>query len=291
VDKRFLYDILQRVEASMKDVYIQNNSPHKIMKNMTPEEAFTGVKPEVGHFRIFGCPIYIHVPKEKRTKLDPSGRKGTFVGYNESSKEYQIYIPGQRQIEVSRDVTFEEDIAFQRSRESHMEIDNEKKEETIPSPPSSIQRETFIDPIDRVDPIYPFYVPRDIAVGQKRPAWARQNLQEAEGHATPRGTFQESKRPHRFSSYVSAMSHIIDTEPSFHGEVAGQQVWNHAMTKEYQSIMKNVVWDIVLRPKGKSVVTSKWIYKIKHATDGSVEKYKVIFVDIGFSQVEGIDYE
>jgi hypothetical protein len=61
---------------------------------MTPEEAFTIVKPEVGHFRIFGCLVYIHVPKEKRTKLDPSGRKGTFVGYNESSKEYHIYIPG-----------------------------------------------------------------------------------------------------------------------------------------------------------------------------------------------------
>jgi hypothetical protein len=63
------------------------------------------------------------------------------------------------------------------------------------------------------------------------------------------------------------------------------------MTEECQSIIKNDMWDIVLIPKGKSVVTSKWIYKIKHATDGSVEKYKDIFVARGFSQVEGIDYE
>jgi hypothetical protein len=63
------------------------------------------------------------------------------------------------------------------------------------------------------------------------------------------------------------------------------------MTEEYQSIMKNDVWDIVPRPKGKSVVTSKWIYKIKHAADGSVEKYKARFLARGFSQVEGIDYE
>jgi hypothetical protein len=47
------------------------------LRNITPEEAFTGVKPEVGQFKIFGCSIYIHVPKEKRTKLDTSGRKGT----------------------------------------------------------------------------------------------------------------------------------------------------------------------------------------------------------------------
>ena len=55
--------------------------------------------------------------------------------------------------------------------------------------------------------------------------------------------------------------------------------------------MKNDVWDVVPRPKGKSVVTSKWIYKIKHAADGSVEKYKTRFVARGFSQKEGIDYE
>jgi transposase InsO family protein len=85
-------------EASMTAVCVQNRSPHKTLRNMTLEEAFTGLKPEVGHFRIFGCPVYIHVPKEKRTKLDPSGRKGTFVGYNESSKAYRIYIPSQRQI-------------------------------------------------------------------------------------------------------------------------------------------------------------------------------------------------
>ena len=63
------------------------------------------------------------------------------------------------------------------------------------------------------------------------------------------------------------------------------------MIEEYQSIMKNDVWDVVARPKGKSIVTSKWIYKIKHAADGSIEKYKVRFVARGFSHKEGIDYE
>ena len=56
------------------------------------------------------------------------------------------------------------------------------------------------------------------------------------------------------------------------------------------SIM-NDVWDVVPRPEGTSVVTSKWIYKIKHAADGSIEKYKARFVARGFSQKEGIDYE
>ena len=56
------------------------------------------------------------------------------------------------------------------------------------------------------------------------------------------------------------------------------------MIKYYQSIMKNDVWDFVPRPEGKSIVTSKWIYKIKHAAYGSIEKYKARFVAGGFSQ-------
>ena len=51
------------------------------------------------------------------------------------------------------------------------------------------------------------------------------------------------------------------------------------------------VWEVVPKPKGKSVVSSKWIYKIKHTTKRSIEKYKARFVARGFSQKEGIDYE
>ena len=53
------------------------------------------------------------------------------------------------------------------------------------------------------------------------------------------------------------MSHIIDYEPSSYEEVANQKVGRDAMMEEYQLIMKNDVWDIVLRPEGKFVVTPK----------------------------------
>jgi hypothetical protein len=85
-------------EATSIAVYIQNRCPHSILKDNTPEEVFSGIKTEVGHLRIFGCPVYIHVPKEKRTKMEPSGKKGVFVGYSEISKAYRIYVPGQRKI-------------------------------------------------------------------------------------------------------------------------------------------------------------------------------------------------
>ena len=84
------------VEAARTTIYVQNRSPHRVLGKKTPEEMFSGEKPEVSHLTIFGCPVYVHVPKEKRSKLEPSGKKGIFVGYRESSKAYKVYIPSFR---------------------------------------------------------------------------------------------------------------------------------------------------------------------------------------------------
>ena len=88
-------------EATITTVYVQNRISHSALGFKTPEEIFMGKKPEVSLLKIFGCPVYIHIPKEKRTKLDPFGKKGIFVGYCEVSKEFRIYIPIYQHMEIS----------------------------------------------------------------------------------------------------------------------------------------------------------------------------------------------
>jgi len=111
------------VEAVRAAVYVQNRMPHRAFGNKTPKELFTGKKLEVSHLRIFGCLVYVHIPKEKRSKLDPSGKKGIFVGYSDSSKGYRVHFPGLNKIEVSPDVVFDEDAAFSKSRKRHVDED------------------------------------------------------------------------------------------------------------------------------------------------------------------------
>jgi hypothetical protein len=103
-------------EACYTAAYLQNRSPHRAVGSMTPEEDFSRKKPKVGHFRIFGCITYSHVPFEKRTKLEPMAERGIFVGYNETSKAFHIYIPSLSKTVLRRDVRFEEDGAFRKSR-------------------------------------------------------------------------------------------------------------------------------------------------------------------------------
>ena len=90
---------------------------------------FIGKNPKVSHLNICGFPVCVHIPKETRTKLDPYGNKGIFVGYFEVSKSLRIYISGFHHIDISRNVTFDEETALKKYRRCHLE---EVHEEDVP---------------------------------------------------------------------------------------------------------------------------------------------------------------
>ena len=81
-----------------RNVYVHNHTPHRVLDNNNHDQDFLGEKLKVSHLRIFGFLVYIHISKEKRTKLDPFGWKGLFVGYNDTSMAYRIYFPGFNKI-------------------------------------------------------------------------------------------------------------------------------------------------------------------------------------------------
>jgi transposase InsO family protein len=142
-------------EATMTAVYVQNRLSHSALGFKTLEEMFTGKKPEVSHLKIFGCPVFIHIPKEKRNNLEPSGNKRIFVGYCEVSKAFRIYIPGHHHIEIIRDVTFDEDATLKKLRRCQLEEVYEE-ESVIPRVAESVRE------VPRaVEPVREFVTYRD----------------------------------------------------------------------------------------------------------------------------------
>jgi len=77
------------------------------------------------HLQIFGCLVYIHIPQDKRKKLDPTNSNGIFIGYSSSSKSYRIYVKEDRWIEVTRYVIFDESIDYKKSKDVMVVSDEE----------------------------------------------------------------------------------------------------------------------------------------------------------------------
>ena len=67
-------------------VYVLNRSPTLVVKDMTPEEAWSGSKPSVDHFRVFGCISHVHIPDSKRTNLDDKSVRCVLLRVSEESK-------------------------------------------------------------------------------------------------------------------------------------------------------------------------------------------------------------
>jgi len=92
--------------------------------NKVPEEAWTGRKQGVTHIKVFGCVAYAHILDQLRKKLDIKGEKCIFIGYNEESEAYMLYILSTKKCFVRRDVQFIEEKDWDGSIEKIVNVKN-----------------------------------------------------------------------------------------------------------------------------------------------------------------------
>ena len=110
-------------EAVLMAAYIHNRLRSSTRNDMSPIAHWTGKEGGLGHLRVFGSTAWVHIPKEKRCKLDPRSRKCILVGYDEDvgSKVYRLQDPEHMTILQSRDIIIDESLepAGEAKRESH----------------------------------------------------------------------------------------------------------------------------------------------------------------------------
>ena len=107
-----------------------NRTPTAAIHGMTPEEKFTGKKPDLSHLKVFGFLAYVHIPDELRSKLDPKVEKCVFTGYSLEQKGYCCYNPLTCEIRVSRDVVFDE-LHNWYGGKKFMHVDEEKEDTQV----------------------------------------------------------------------------------------------------------------------------------------------------------------
>lgn len=165
-----------------------------------------------------------------------------FVGYSEDSKAFRIYIFGHRNIEISNNVTFDEDVSLGKARDLPPPPPPEDKSDDMdilegPFVPES-KDDIVDDPMGPMDPSDPS--PWD-PPARKRPLWLKDTLQDVEKHVVAHGTFTESKKPYKYQAYVVVINNMIQVQPHTFEEVMKEQVWKDVMAEEYGYIMKNDV--------------------------------------------------
>jgi hypothetical protein len=201
------------VEVARIAVNDQNRLSHNALGFKNPEEMFSGKKPKVSHLKIFGCPMFVHISNERSTKLDPSRKKGIFVGYYEVSKAFRIYRPGYHHIEISRDVTFYED-ATTLMKSRRCQLEEVYEEEPIAPRVAELVREVTTSSDDEIPEDHDMIEsqePPQLTISHKRkPAWARELIQDGEKYGAPEGTMRQIKKLKTFSSYMALMCDLIE---------------------------------------------------------------------------------
>jgi hypothetical protein len=238
VPKRFWPEVVKWA------TYVVNRCPTHAVKDLTLEEAWSGVKPYVHHFRVFGCIAHVHVPDVKRKKLDDKSIKCVLLGLSEESKAYKLYNPIDRKIIVSRDVIFEESKGWnwnenntdkevtEHVSDSEVELQNDQGEDTLVDAGNNNDTEG-IDANESEDS------ETDDDITNPLPPRTRNPPGYLRDYVT--GLENIDNQTDHFQNLAIAMF-SSNEDPSSYEEASKSYTWKKAMDSEIQSIEDNDTW-------------------------------------------------
>ena len=271
-------------EAISCSSYVRNRLPTSALKEgETPYERWYGRKPDVSHFRVFGCMAYAHVPDCERRKLDTKSKKMRFVGYSLTSKGYRLFDETNQKLYIRRDVEFNESDFGQKSAMT-TEPDQKSME---------VRQNADITAKDEEE------------VAEIRRSGEDEERQEPQVEKELRRSERTRKTPVRYGydEYADTATcrvrhvayHLSEVdEPSTIQEAKSSDhaaEWKVATDAEYNSLIENKTWKLVELPPGRKAIGCKWVFKLKHDVDGRVERFKARLVAKGYAQKYGIDYD
>jgi transposase InsO family protein len=240
--------------------YIMNRTAPSSVEGKSSYELWFDKKPQIKHLRIIGCNAYVHIPVQKRKKLDKKAEKGILVGY-EGDDGYRIFVSKGNKMYRSRDVIFDEKVIEPNSHTSsnwpmNVSLNDQKTEE-------SINQENDGGTENNRSSISADEIETDV------------NNQGDEGmQLRDRNNVH---KPTRFDDYVMMTALSESCEPDNFEEAVlsnNKEEWLKAIYSEMQSLKENQTWVLENLPSGRKAIPCKWIYKVKYNSDGKLKDIK-----------------
>ena len=186
-------------EAALCFNHTRNRTPTSALKgSMTPMEAWTGVKPKVHHLKAFGCKVSVHIPDNKRKKLDPKSYPGVFLGYSIEKKGYRVFDSRKISVEDSRDVIFYEESQLKKNMEfEEFQFSTMGSEEDTQEEPSQKPGEYFEQEAENPLPFPGTQVPGSGFQEQGGNSGSRSAPKTRSGSAQEPGTTDQNPKPYQ----------------------------------------------------------------------------------------------
>jgi transposase InsO family protein len=300
-------------EAVATAVYVKNRCPHKATEgNKTPEEAYSGSKPDLAHLRVFGCDAYVLTQDGDRRKMDPKSRRCVFIGYTAVPGTYRLFDPSTRKVIISRDVLFNE-TAFSglgTQEDTHRTqgkalgtqqepVSAETQTLGIVPDTDAARAETTSEPEGNSasdgdsnddEPAGPAPEVPSPAERAPRPESRYPRRQ----HRQPGEWWKVQPRPTSPLRQQAMLVHGAVPEPTTLREALSSddaREWQAAVDDELAAIRENNVYEVTDLPPDRKVIKSRFVFKVKYRADGAVDRYKARLVAKGYTQQAGVDYE
>ena len=235
--------------------------------DLTPYQLWYDKAAVLSSLKVFRCNAYAHIPDAHRKKLDQKAVKLRFVGYDITTKAYHLMDDKTGVVYKRRDVTFnEDDFGHNEASTVSMGDSSRKKMGTT-----------------------------DVKLEADQPVENEAKGKKLAPH--PERPKRDIKQPVRYGydEYAEVMLKAVECpEPRPLQEALSSNhtaQWKEAADAEYQSLLHSHTWDLVKLPPGRKSIGCKWVFKVKHSEDGSVEMFKGWLVGKGFAQRYGVDYD
>ncbi|KAJ9543717.1 hypothetical protein OSB04_023424 [Centaurea solstitialis] len=298
-------------EAVNTACYTQNRSLIVKRFRRTAYELFRNRKPSIEHLHIFGCVCYILNNKDNLGKFDSKSDDGIFLGYSSISKTCRVFNKRRQTIEETIHVRFDESgptfphphdnseinqwltLSFKNSSSTlsnnHTSITPEPDQptssedfsQTTASEPAPAPTNLLPDPsLNEASTSGQVYQPPALRWTKDHPI-----DQVLGNHSSGVKTRRQSGNICLYVNFIS------ENEPKEIDDALCDPAWVSAMQEELAEFIRNNVWLLVPRPRKRTIIGSKWIFRNKLDEIGTIIRNKARLVAQGYRQEEGIDYD